>query len=148
MKVILIRDVEDIGKAGEVVNVSDGYARNYLFPRKLAIPATEENLRAIEKQKSMLKSKEEKERKKYEEIANKLEKVEVVIPKKAGQEGKLFGSVTNKDIEEALKAKGIDISRKYIILEEPIKSIGRYMVKVKLPYGIERTIAVTVEAEK
>ncbi len=148
MKVILIRDVEDIGKAGEIVNVSDGYARNYLFPRKLAIPATEENLKAIEKRKTMLKSKEEKERKKYEEIANKLDNLELVVSKKAGQEGKLFGSVTNKDIEEALKAKGIDISRKYIILEEPIKSIGRYMVKVKLPYGIEKTIAVTVEAEK
>ncbi|MGB9668553.1 MAG: 50S ribosomal protein L9 [Thermosulfidibacteraceae bacterium] len=148
MKVILIKNIEDVGKAGDVLNVSDGYARNFLFPRKLAIPATEENLKALEKQKKTIMERAEKEKKKYEEILRKIENTEIKITKKAGKEGKLFGSVTNKDIEEALRSKGIDISRKYIILDEPIKSVGAYRIKLKLPYSLEGEIKVEVVGEE
>ncbi|MEO0279141.1 MAG: 50S ribosomal protein L9, partial [candidate division WOR-3 bacterium] len=134
MKVILLEDVENLGKAGSIVNVSEGYARNYLIPRNLAVPATESNIKALEKQQKLIKDKLEKEKQKIADIVKKLDGVIVRIAKKAGQEGKLFGSVTSREIEEELKKMNINVSRKHINIESPIKAIGRYPVKIKLPF--------------
>ena len=148
MRVILKEDVEGLGNAGDIVTVKDGYARNYLIPKGLAIRATARNVKALEKQRQMILQKINKEKKRYEAFANKLGELNVVIKKKAGEEGKLFGSVTSRDIAEALEAMGYEVDRKKIELEEPIKSIGKYTVKVKLPYQIEAELAVEVVPEE
>ncbi len=144
MKVILKEDVEGLGNAGDIVNVKDGYARNYLIPRGLAVRATARNVKAIEKQRQMILQRIDKERRRYEAFARRLSELKVVIKKQAGEEGKLFGSVTSRDIAEALEAMGYEIDRKKIELEEPIKSVGNYTVKVKLPYQVEAQLAIEV----
>ncbi|BAT72513.1 large subunit ribosomal protein L9 [Thermosulfidibacter takaii ABI70S6] len=148
MKVILKEDVEGLGNAGDIVNVKDGYARNYLIPRGLALRATVKNVKALEKQREMILQRINKERKRYEAFAAKLAELKVVIKKKAGEEGKLFGSVTSRDIAEALESMGYEIDRKKIVLEEPIKSVGNYTVKVKLPYQVEADLAIEVVPEE
>ena len=147
MRVILKEDVEGLGRAGDIVNVKDGYARNFLIPRGLALRATAKNVKALEKQREMILQKVNKERKRYEAFAQKLSELNVVIKKKAGEEGKLFGSVTSRDIAEALEEMGYQLDRKKIELEEPIKSIGKYTVKVKLPYQVEAELAIEVVPE-
>jgi len=148
MKVILREDVEGLGNAGDIVNVKDGYARNYLIPRGLAMRATARNVKSLEKQRQMVLQRINKERKRYEAFANKLAELKVVIKKKAGEEGKLFGSVTSRDIADALEAMGYEVDRKKILLEEPIKSLGNYVVKVKLPYQVEAELAIEVVPEE
>ncbi len=147
MRVILKEDVEGLGRAGDIVNVKDGYARNFLIPRGLALRATAKNVKALEKQREMILQKVNKEKKRYEAFAQKLSDLNVVIKKKAGEEGKLFGSVTSRDIAEALEQMGYQLDRKKIELEEPIKSIGKYTVKVKLPYQVEAELAIEVVPE-
>ncbi len=132
MKVILREDVQNVGTAGNVVNVSEGFARNFLIPRDFAIPATKNNLKSIEHEKKVLESKKEKRKKEAETIKAKIEKVSCSISKKVGEQDKLFGSVTTQDIEKALKGEGFDIDKKDILLNEPIKALGVYTVPIRV----------------
>lgn len=144
MKVILCEDVENVGKMGATVNVASGYARNYLFPRRLAVMAESASAKQIEHELSIIKRREEKRRAAMAEVAKKLEGVTVELKMRAGEEDKLFGSVTTAMIAEQLREQGHDIDRKLIHLEEPIKTLGIFMVPVKLAGGIEAQIKVWV----
>ncbi len=144
MKVILKVDVEGVGYAGDVVDVSPGYARNYLIPKGLALAATSRNVKSLEKQKAEIMKRVDKEKKRIEALAQRLAETKVVVAKQVGEEGKLFGSVTTRDIADALAKEGIEIDRKKIVLDEAIKSLGTYQVKVKLPHGIETQVQVEV----
>ncbi len=144
MKVILKVDVEGVGYAGDIVDVSPGYARNYLIPKGLALAATSRNIKSLEKQKAEIMKRVDKEKKRIEALAQRLANTKVVVAKQVGEEGKLFGSVTTRDIADALAREGIEIDRKKIVLDEAIKSLGTYQVKVKLPHGIESQVQVEV----
>ena len=148
MNVILQQDVKGQGKKGEMVEVSDGYARNYLLPRKLAVQATTDNLNAFKHKEKAKAAQIEKEKQEARDTAEKLSKCVVKISAKAGNAGKLFGSVTSKEIAEALKEQfQIDIEKNRIVQSEPIKAFGRYEVKCKLGYEITSTIHVVVKEE-
>lgn len=144
MKVILQKDVEKIGTIGQILNVADGFARNYLIPQGLAVKAAENNIAHLEHQKKALSAKINKEKKDAEKLAQKLSDFSCTIAKKVGENEKLFGSVTSADIEEALTKEGFEISRKDIVLEEPIKALGVYTVLVKLPQAVEANLKVWV----
>ena len=149
MKVILQQDVRDHGKKGQMVEVYDGYARNYLFPRKLAVPATADAVNTMKlKEKARLRQIEE-EKAKAMENAKRLESLVVKISAKAGEGGKLFGSVTNKDISDALREQyGIEIEKGRISIADPIKSYGSYEVKVKFGYEINGTVHLLITEAK
>ena len=147
MKVILNEDVKNLGNMGEVVNVSDGYTRNYLLPKKLAAEANIKNLKEMEHHKASIAKKAEKTRAALKESSEKLSSVILTIKAKAGEEDKLFGAVTGKDIAEALKAEGFDIDKKKILLEEPIKRLGEYTVDIKIHSEISAHIKVLVIPE-
>ena len=146
IQVILQQDVDKVGKSGELVRVRPGFARNYLFPRQLAVPATTAAVRRIEHDKAVALAKAEKAKKESREVADKLGALRVKITQKAGDDGRLFGSVTAKDIEAAVKALGVTIDRKRIQLAEPIKSVGSYDVSVKLVSDVAATLKVEVAA--
>lgn len=147
MIVILNKDVKGTGKAGEVVKVSDGYARNMLLPRGLATEATDGNIRHLEKQKAIAAEKKAEEKAAAEEQAKKIDATSVVIKTKAGEGGKIFGSITSKDIAEALKKQHkIDVDKKKIQLDSPIKQTGEITVDIKLYYEVSAKLKVTVEA--
>lgn len=148
MIVILKKDVKGTGKAGEVIKVSPGYARNMLIPRGLAVEATEGNIRNLEKQKQIQKENEAIEKAKAEEIALKLSEGNIVIKTKAGEGGRLFGSITNKDISEAIeKQLEIKIDRRKIVLENPIKELGEVNVEAKLYPEVIGKFTVEVKEE-
>src|SRR6201999_3746087 len=132
MEVILREHVDNLGRRGDLVKVADGYARNYLLPRKMALLATEGNKKVIEREKVKFDAKEAEEQKVAQAVADRLGSVEIEIARKVGETDALFGSVTNADIAEALAAKGFDIDRRKIQLHEPIKKLGDYTVPVKL----------------
>lgn len=132
MKVILREDVTNLGTAGEVVSVKDGYARNFLFPRSAAIPATGQNMKSFEHEKRVVEARKSKQKKEAEAVKAKLEKVSCSIAKKVGEADKLFGSVTTQDIEKAFSAEGFNIDKKDILLAEPIKALGVYTVPVRV----------------
>jgi large subunit ribosomal protein L9 len=132
MKVILKEDVKSLGRMGEVVNVSDGYARNYLIPKGLAVDATTKNIKALEHEKKVIELRAQKLRNQAKAEAERLSSIVLTIRAKAGEEEKLFGSITTMDIADALKAEGIEIDRKKIVLDEPIKRLGEYSVSVRL----------------
>lgn len=133
MKVILVQDVKNLGKKGDVVNVADGYARNFLFPRNLAIEASPGNIARLEQEKKAMENKKEKEKREAVELAKKIEKCTVTLKVKTGEQGKLYGSINTKDIAEGLKSQfNIDIDKRKIVLKEPIKSLGSYEVEVKI----------------
>ena len=145
MKVILQQDVKGQGKKGQLIEASDGYARNFLLPRKLAVAATAENLNTMKQQEKARLAQEAAERAAAMEMVEKLKGCQVKIPAKAGSGGRLFGSVTSKEVSDALKAQcGIDIAKTKIVLPEPIKSFGGYQLKCKLGYEISGTINVIV----
>ena len=145
MKVILQQDVRGQGKKGQLVEVSDGYARNFLLPKKLAVIATAENLNTMKQQEKARLAQEAAERAAAMAIAEQLKGCMVKIPAKAGGAGKLFGSVTSKEVSDALKAQcGIDIAKTKIVLTDPIKAFGTYQLKCKLGYEISGTINVVV----
>lgn len=145
MQVILNKDVKGTGKAGEVVKVSDGYARNMLFPKGLATEATPANIRALEKQKAQEAAKKAEEKAAALELAKKLEDVKIVIKTKCGEGGRLFGSITSKDIaEETKKQTGYVIDKKKIQLSSPIRNIGKFDIKVKLYPEVVGTLTVEV----
>lgn len=146
MKVILQQDVKGHGKRGQMVNVSDGYARNFLFPKKLAVPANADNMNKMVMHDKAVKAQMEAEKAEAQAISAKLKNVVVKISAKAGTGGRLFGSVTSKEVSEALKAQsGIAIAKAKIIQDEPIKSFGSYQLKCKLGYEITGTLNVVVE---
>jgi large subunit ribosomal protein L9 len=147
VEVILKEDIANLGKMGEVVRVRDGYARNYLLPRGLVLIANKKNVKSFEHQKRVVATQKERVVKQAQTLAEKLSQVSLVIPVKTGEEGKLFGSVTNIDIEKALKAKGIGVERRRIHLNEPIKVLGEYEVPVRLTSDVTTTLKVSVVAE-
>lgn len=148
MIVILNRDVKGTGKAGDVVKVSDGYARNMLLPKGYAKEATEGNIRNLEKQKALAAEKKAEEKAQAEKQAQEISKISVKINTKAGDGGKIFGSITSKDIAEALKSQyNIDVDKKKIQLDAPIKQTGEAQVDIKLYSEVSATLKVIVEAE-
>ena len=148
MKVILKEDVETLGKRGDTIKVTDGYARNYLIPKGLAMEATSISAKAIEHERKLIAKRAEKEKKNAEALLASFAGVSVSIARKTADQEKLFGSVTTKDIEKALEEKGHKVDRKQIVLDEPIKQIGQYPVKIKLYPGIVAEIAVKVVEEQ
>ena len=147
MKVILLEDIKGVGKKDEVINASDGYARNFLFPKKKAIPADNGNMSRLNDKKASQAHKKELELNEAKEIANKIDKIELKLKVKAGENGKIFGGVTNKEISEELKkAENLDIDKKKIILKENIKTLGRFNVDIKLYEGVTAKLTVIVEA--
>ena len=148
MKVILNADVKGQGKKGDMVEVSEGYARNYLLPRNLAIKATADNLNTLKQKEQAKKAQVEREKAKARENAARLAGSVVKVRAKGGDNGKLFGSVTSKEISEALKEQyGIELEKNRIVLEENIKSFGSYEVKCKLGHEISGTIHLVVTEE-
>ena len=145
MKVILQQDVKGHGKKGQMVEASDGFARNFLLPKKLAIPATAENVNTMKQQEKARKAQEAAEKAEAEATAKRLEGLSVKVSAKAGEGGRLFGAVTAKEISEALNAQhGLNIAKTKIVLEEPIKSCGGYQLKCKLGYEVVGTLKVQV----
>ena len=147
MKVILREDVEKLGKAGDVVKVADGYGRNFLIPRRLAVLANLRNLKTLDHDKRTIAARVKKSLKAAESLASKLAAVSVTISAKAGEEGKLFGAITSRDIAEALEKAGVPVDRKLIQLADPIKHLGDYKVKVKAGGDFQPEISVSVVAE-
>ena len=147
MEVILRDHVDNLGRRGEIVKVADGYARNYLLPRKLALLATEGNKKQVERERAKFDAKEADERKIVEAEAERLKGVEVVITRRVGDTQALYGSVTTTDIAEALAAKGFNIDRRKLQLADPLKKIGDVDVPVKLHRDVTATIKVRVVAE-
>jgi large subunit ribosomal protein L9 len=147
MKVILREDIENLGRAGDIVKVADGYGRNYLLPKRLAVQADLRNVRALEHDRRVIEARAKKTRKSAEELGSRLSALSLTIPARAGEEGKLFGAVTSRDIAEALGRVGVTVDRKLVLLAEPIKQIGEYKVKVKAGTDIVPEISVSVVAE-
>jgi large subunit ribosomal protein L9 len=147
MKVILKEDVKSIGGMGQVVDVSDGFARNYLVPRGLAVEANVKNIRSLEHEKKVIQEKARKVKNSVQDLADRLANMTVVIKTKAGEEGKLFGSVTTMDIAEQLKNQGIEIDKKKISLDEPIKRLGTYAVNLRLHSEITAQVNIQVIEE-
>ena len=147
MKVILKQTVPSLGMAGDLVKVNDGYARNLLIPKGLAIEANEKNIKTFEHEKKNIMLRAEKEQKAAQDQATSLSSVTITIARKVGDQDKIFGSVTSKDIELALQEKGFDIDKKMIVHDEQIKSLGEFKVKIKLHSGIEAEIKLNVIGE-
>jgi len=146
MKVILKENIETLGHIGDIVKVAPGYARNYLLPKGLAIEATEKNAKALDHALRQMAYKKDKVMESAKALAAKLEAVAIELTHQAGEEGKLFGAVTNMEIAAFLKDKGFEIDRKTIILAEPIKQLGEYTVSVKVAPEVTATIKVSVKA--
>lgn len=147
MEVILREHVDNLGKRGEIVKVADGYARNYLLPRKLALLVTDGNKKVIERERVKFEAKELEEKKFAEAIAERMANMDVEISRKVGETEALYGSVTSSDIADALKAKGLDLDRRKIVLQEPIKKLGEFDVPVKLHRDVTTHVKVRVTAE-
>ena len=145
MKVILRESLENLGTVGDVVSVRDGYGRNFLIPRGLATLADSRNVKVVEHHKRSLEKKRARELAKAEEIAKAIEGTAVTFSRKTSDQGQLFGSVTVLDIEAALQAKGLGVTRKQIVLEHPIKALGEFALTVKVQGSIKAKIKVTVE---
>jgi large subunit ribosomal protein L9 len=146
VQLILSEDVPNLGRPGDVVKVRAGYARNYLLPRRLAVEANSKNLRAFEHQKSMAMRRRETNKELALKLKQQLEALSLTIGANAGDEGKLFGSVTNIDIERSLRERGFDIERRKILLAEPIKQLGEFTVPVRLDPEVEAGVKLTVAA--
>ena len=144
MRVILLTDLDRLGKAGQEVNVADGYGRNYLLPQRLAVAASGGNLKALQALQAQAKKREERQRQQAEELGRKLAGVRCAIARRAGELDKLYGSVTNQDIAEALAGQGVVVDRKRILLEEPIKVLGDYTVSIRLHPEVTAQVQVSV----
>ena len=144
MDIILLKDVDSLGNAGEIVKVKPGYARNYLFAKGLAVRSSKKNRALVNEKKSAIKARALRDAKVNQDIAKKLNKTEITIEVKVGSEDKLFGSVTNKDIHKAISDKGIEIDRQSIVLAEPIKALGIYDVTVNISKELKVDIKVYV----
>lgn len=148
MEVILKQDIPKLGKAGEVVKVKDGYARNYLLPKGLAILANQKTLKALERERKTILAKVERERKKAQSLAEKLQGQILTLYRKVVGEGRLYGSVTASDLAKALSDLGFPVEKKQVLLEEPIKAVGTYEVSIKLAPDITVPIKIEVIEEK
>jgi large subunit ribosomal protein L9 len=146
MKLILSETVERVGKMGEIVTVADGYARNYLLPRGLGLLTTPRNLKALEHAKSVIASKIKKEKLLAEASAQKIATLSLTFSMQASEEGKLFGSVTAKDISDAIIAQGISMDRHDIILEKPVKEVGSFFIPVKITHDVTAQVKIEVTA--
>ena len=144
MQVILREEVPNLGTIGDVVKVKPGYARNFLLPRGLAIEASTRNLKELEHQKRVVADKRLREQKTAAAVADKMSAVTLMFSLRAGEEGKLFGSVTNQDIHRALEEKGVTVERRRILLDEPIKTLGEHKVSIHVGPDTRATITVTV----
>jgi large subunit ribosomal protein L9 len=147
MKVILIQDVDNLGKIGDSVNVKNGYARNFLIPKKLALFANNQNMKSIESMIKQQELKNAKERSNLESLAKVIDKVTLKFELKAGEEGKLFGSVTSQMISDELAKQDLSVDKREIILEDPIKELGKHKVDVNLGGNLSASIQVKVTEE-
>ncbi|UCH63319.1 MAG: 50S ribosomal protein L9 [Fidelibacterota bacterium] len=147
MEIILTQDIDALGEAGQIVRVSPGYARNYLFPKRLARPATPANLKKVEEESRREETRIVRERTRLAKVADILGKVSVTAVVKAGEDDKVFGSVTSQSIADLLAKQGYEFDRRDINLEEPLKALGQYDVEVKLGHGVSGTIKVWVVRE-
>lgn len=147
MEVVLREDVENLGSMGDVVRVKDGYARNYLLPRGLVVLADKKNLKALEHEQRMIAQRRERLTREARSFGEKLAQVSLEFAAKVGEEGRLFGSVTNLDIEKALKAQGFEVDRRKIVLDAPIKTVGEYDIPVRLGPEVTPTVKVKVAPE-
>ena len=149
MKVILQQDVRGQGKKGQMIEVAEGYARNFLLPRKLAVPATADAMNTMRLQEKAKRAEEARQKAEAQAMAEKLKGVVVKLTAKAGANGKLFGAVTSKEVSDALQSQhGIELAKNKIVMEEPIKSYGSYELKAKLGFEISGTVYVIVAEEK
>ena len=147
VQVILRDDVANLGKIGDVVRVKPGYARNFLLPRGLAVEANPKNLRMLEHHKRVITAKADREHKSAEASAKRLDGLQLTVRARAGEEGRLFGSVTNMDVERLLAEKGFQVDRRRIALAEPIKQLGTFPITVQVGRTVRATVQLTVEAE-
>ena len=147
MEVILREDVDKLGRRGEVVKVAEGYGRNFLLPRGLAMPVTADNKATIERERKAHEARVAKEKAEWESVAARINSIRFVAPRKVGENDVLYGSVTSGDIADFLKAKGVDIDKRKVQLEEPIKHLGDHEVKIKLHPEVVATIKVLVSKE-
>ena len=148
MKVILLQDIKNVGKKEEIINANDGYARNFLFPKNLAIEATKVNLAKLQAKKTSEANKKKAEVEANKEIAKKLEKIELTIKAKAGENGKIFGGITSKEVSEELKKQHkYDIDKKKIVLKETIKNLGRFSAEIKFGDGVNAKLTLNITAE-
>ena len=147
MEIILRETIDNLGRAGQVVKVADGYARNYLLPRKLAYPATSGNMKVIEFEKQSLLRKESKQKEEFEKLKELLEGVEITIRRKVGEQAALYGSVTNSDVADELEKKGFQIEKRKIHMDDHIKTLGEFSVPVRLFKDVTAHVKVKVEAE-
>jgi large subunit ribosomal protein L9 len=147
MEVILRETVENLGRRGEIVKVADGYARNYLLPRKLALPATEGNKKHVERERKIMDTREAEEKGQAENMATRLAAVDITIARRVGDTEQLYGSVTTADIAEYLKGKGFEIDRRKLVLADPIKTIGEHNVPLKLHREVTVPLKIKVVKE-
>jgi large subunit ribosomal protein L9 len=147
MKIILRKDFENLGKIGDVCTVKDGYARNYLIPRKIAYAATPSSLKTLEEEKKQFARLESKQLKESERLKGEIEKVSITIPMKVGEDDKLFGSVTSQMVADALKEKGITVDKRHITMDEPIKTLGIFEIPIKIHTNVTATSKVWVVRE-
>ena len=147
MEIILQEDVENLGEIGDIIKVRDGYARNYLLPRGFALRASRRNVRVLEHQKRLAATKRERAQENANAVRERLSSLTLAIAARAGEEDKLFGSVTNIDIEKALQKQGVTIDRRKIILAEPIKQLGTYTVPIRLGGGVGASVTVQINPE-
>lgn len=148
MKVILLQDIEDLGKKYEVKEVKDGYARNLLLPQKLVKAATKQSLKWLADQKEVIEKEAEEDLKKAQELASKIDGLEVSIDVKIGDEGQMFESVNAQKISEKLKEMGLEVKKSHILLQEPIKEVGEYPVKVNLEHNLEVELKVIISGQE
>lgn len=148
MKVILLQDIKNVGRKEEIINANDGYARNFLFPKKLAIEATKDNLLKLQAKKTSEANKKQAEIEANKKIAEKLEKMSLTIKAKAGANGKIFGGITSKEVSEELKKQhNIEIDRKKIVLKETIKNLGEFSAEIKFGDGVNSKLALVIQGE-
>ena len=147
MKIVLREDVDNLGDRGQVVNVAAGYARNFLFPKALAFPATPGNMRQIELRKKVWVVREARESDDARQLAARIEEIKIVITKKVGEKDALYGSVTSQEIADLLKVKGVEVDRRKIQLREPIRALGTYEVPLKIHRQVTAKVSVQVVPE-
>jgi len=147
MRIILTQDIHDLGLEGDILDVANGYARNYLLPKGFALEATPQNLRFLETRRKKIEAKRLRAKEEAEQLKEKMEALELCFTHKAGEEGKLYGSVTAIDIAEELEKQGIVVDRRKVVLERPIKEVGDFEVKVKIYPEVTATLRIKVEAE-
>jgi len=148
MKIILLQNFESLGFEGDIVDVAKGYARNYLIPKGTAIEANNPNLKALEMRKGKITTRRMKDKEEAERAAEKISQVTVTMIRKAGEEGKLYGSVTSRDIAQELEREGISVDRRKIVTDEAIRNLGEFEVAIKLHPEVMATIKVIVEKEE